>query len=395
MSAWMAYALLGAALLPLAITVINLLSWSRGRAGTTTDRRVSVLVPARNEAATIEACVRSIAGNRHRVFEIVVCDDQSTDGTAEILDRLRREIPNLRVIAGSAPPPGWVGKPHACHQLAETARGDVFVFVDADVVLEPAGLERLLSFMAPTEKAPAELVTAVPHQRMESFAERLLMPLLMLTYTSWLPLRLVSASSDPRFVAANGQLLAITRECYRRLSGFAAVAHEIVDDVALCRHAKRHGARVVFADGARMASCRMYDSLGGIWRGFSKNLYEGIGGNPLALALVLWLHVWTFVLPYAALAWTLAWTLLDDGALAQALLVPAAVGVGANVCLRALLALRWRQPPEGVLLHPVAVLALCAIAINSYRWSRSGLLQWAGRRYAARADRQLQVTVTP
>ena len=391
MSVWMTYALLSAALVPLAITAINLLSWSRGRAGAPSDHAMSVLVPARNEAATIEACVRSIARSRQPLLEIVVCDDQSTDGTAKILERLHADIPNLRVIAGTPPPPGWVGKPHACHQLAETARGDIFVFVDADVVLERAGLERLLSFMAPTGKAPAELVTAVPQQRMDGFAERLLMPLLMLTYTSWLPLRLVSASDDPRFVAANGQLLAITREGYERLSGFAAVAHEIVDDVALCRHAKREGARVVFADGSHMAHCRMYDSLAGIWRGFSKNLYEGIGGNPLALGLVLLLHLWMFVLPYGVLGWALS----DDSALAQAALVPAALGVGANVLLRALLVLRWRHPPEGVLLHPLSILVLCALAINSYRWSRNGRLQWAGRRYASRADRQRQVTVTP
>jgi chlorobactene glucosyltransferase len=390
-SGWLAYVLLSAAVLPLGITVINLLSWSRGRTGASSDRTVSVLVPARNEAATIEACVRSIAGSRTVPLEIVVCDDQSTDGTAEILDALRREIPTLRVISGSPPPPGWVGKPHACHQLAQTARGDVLVFVDADVVLEPTGIERLLSFMAPGDEAPAQLVTAVPRQQMESFAERLLMPLLMLTYTSWLPLRLVSASSDPRFVAANGQLLAITRDSYTRLSGFAAVAHEIVDDVALCRHAKRQGVRVAFADGTRMARCRMYDSLAGIWRGFSKNLYEGIGGRPLALALVLLLHLWMFVLPYVALGWTS----LDDSPLAHAMLLPAALGVVANVWLRLLLMFRWRQPPEGVLLHPAAILLLCAIAINSYRWSRGGALQWAGRRYASRSDRQRQVTVTP
>jgi chlorobactene glucosyltransferase len=391
MSEWIAYALLSAALLPFGITVVNLLSWPRGRAGAPSDRTVSVLVPARNEAARIEACVRSIARSRQPLLEIVVCDDQSTDGTAARLDALRREIPSLRVIRGSAPPPGWVGKPHACQQLAETARGDVFVFVDADVVLEPTGLERLLSFMAPTERAPAALVTAVPQQRMHGFAERLMMPLLMLTYTSWLPLRLVSASSDPRFVAANGQLLAITRACFVRLSGFAAIAHEIVDDVALCRHAKRRGERVVFADGTHMAGCRMYESFGGIWRGFSKNLYEGIGGRLPALVLVVLLHLWMFVLPYVVLGWAL----VDAGAFSQAVLSAAALGVGANVALRALLVLRWRQPPEGVLLHPVAVLALCAIAVNSYRWSRRGLLQWAGREYASRADRCSRITVTP
>lgn len=391
MSPWLAFALLSAPLLPLLITLINVFSWSRGRAGVRTGRQVSVLVPARNEEGSIEACLRSIAASQHPLLEILVCDDLSTDATPKILERLQCELPNLRVISGSPPPSGWVGKPHACHQLAGAARGDVLVFVDADVTLEPDGIGRLLSFMTPTSHTPATLVSAVPNQRMASPAERLLMPLLMLTYTSWLPLRLVAASPDPRFVAANGQLLAIERSSYERLGGFAAVAHEIVDDVALCRHAKRNGERVAFADGSRMAHCRMYDSLPGIWRGFSKNLYEGIGGNPIALLLVVLLQLWMFVLPYLALAWAL----LGTSAHSEALLLPAALGVNANLLMRLALVLRFRHPLQGVLLHPLSILFLCAIALNSYRWSRAGALSWAGRRYAARAERKRQITVTP
>ena len=165
------------------------------------------------------------------------------------------------------------------------------------------------------------------------------MPLLLLTYTSWLPLFLVAASRDPRFVAANGQLLAVRRDAYDRLGGFAAVAHEIVDDVAFCRRAKEHGERLVFADGFRMARCRMYDSAKGVWDGFSKNIYEGIGGTPWALALVLALHLAVFVGPYVALVLALLGI--------TELWWPAMVGVGANVALRGVLVLRFRATAGG------------------------------------------------
>src|SRR5690606_29172545 len=135
----------------------------------------------------------------------------------------------------------------------------------------------------------AEVVTGVPEQRMETFVERLVMPLLVMTYTSWLPLTLVTASRDERLVAANGQLLALRRAHLEALGGFSTVAHEIVDDVAFCRLAKRRGQRVIFADGSRMARCRMYESAGALWRGFSKNVYEGLG-SPLTLLVAVMLH---------------------------------------------------------------------------------------------------------
>jgi chlorobactene glucosyltransferase len=186
-------------------------------------------------------------------------------------------------------------------------------------------------------------------------------------------------SRDPRFVAANGQLLAVRRTSHDRLGGFSAVAHEIVDDVAFCRHAKKQGAKVVFADGTAMARCRMYDSARGVWEGFSKNIYEGIGGTVWALALVIALHLVVFVAPYVGLVAALAgWEML---------LWPSLCGVAINMALRAVLALRYDQPPEGLILHPLSILALCAIAINSYRCSAKGRLTWAGRTYADRKDR--------
>lgn len=369
-----------APLLPLSLTLLNVLTWRRGRAGGRFDDRVSVLIPARDEEATIEACVRAVAASEHPVHEIIVCDDQSSDATPTILARLQQEHAFLRVIRGKTLPDGWVGKPHACHQLAEAATGDVLLFVDADTLLEPSAISRVLSFMtAPARRRPASLVTAVPRQRMGTFFERLVMPLLVMTYTSWLPLFLVSASRDPRFVAANGQLLAVRRDAYDRLGGFAAVAHEIVDDVAFCRHAKASGEKIVFADGAAMAQCRMYDSAKGVWEGFSKNIYEGIGGTPWALALVIALHLGVFVAPYVGLGLAMAGM--------TELLMPALAGVGANLALRGVLALRFRQPLEGIVLHPLSILVLCAIAINSYRWSSRGQLTWAGRTYGERKDR--------
>lgn len=363
--------------LALALTLLNILTWPRGRAGAVHEGTVSILIPARNEEGTIEACVRAACTVAHPVLEVVVYDDASTDRTPEILAALQQEFSHLRVEKGAGElPPGWVGKPHACHQLGRLARGELLCFVDADNFLTPSGLGRIASLF---EDLDASLVTAMPRQQTISMAERLILPLLHLTYTSWFPLVLTYLSRDVRFLAANGQILAIRREVYDRVGGFEAVRDEVVDDMAMCRLVKASGERVVFADGFLMSTCRMYGDARQVWEGFSKNIYEGLGANVLGLLFVLALYTMAFVAPYIALGVGLAtgaaWTLY------------AALGVGANLALRVALAARYRHAPEGVLLHPLAVLGLLAIAINSFLWHARGAIQWSGRTYAARKAR--------
>lgn len=365
-----------APLLVLLVVLFNIAVWPRGRPSGSFRGRVSVLIPARNESAHIAQCIRSVFAGSVIPDETIVYDDGSTDDTAKILDRIAAAEPRLRTVRGLELPDGWVGKPHALHHLAAAAAGDLLVFIDADTMLEPTGLARLANVI---DSYRADLASVAVRQTTGTFFERLMIPLLHLEYLAWLPLPLVWRSRDPRLVVANGQLLAIRRNAYDAAGGWAAVGSEVVDDVAFARRVKATGGRVVFADGFRMAASRMYTGARELHDGFAKNLYEGVGGRPLALVMVVVLHAWIFLLPYVALAATVAG--------AAGLLAPAIVGVGANVLLRALMAARFRQPPEGIVLHPLAVIGFAWIAFASYRSSRSGQIRWRGRSYAARGER--------
>lgn len=366
------------ALLPLVVLVIgltNLVVWPRGRPGFTLPGSVSILIPARNEAERIEATVRAALASTHEILEVLVYDDDSTDGTSEILAQLAAEDARVRVLHGRALPEGWVGKPHACHRLAEAARGDTFVFIDADTLLTPMGLEHAAEVQ---RRLRADVVTAVPLQLTETWSEQLVLPLLHLTYASWFPVPLVWLSSDERFMAANGQLIVILKSAYRRFGGYEGVRHEVVDDMAFCRTAKQSGLRVVFAEGSRMAACRMYSSAKEVWEGFSKNIYEGVGGHPSALAVALTLNVGAFLLPWLTLPAALIFDL-------PGLLVPSLIGVAANLLLRVLLACRFRHAALSVVLHPFSIAALVLIGLNSWRWRRN--IVWRGRVYDARPTR--------
>lgn len=344
----------------LAFTLVNLATWTRGRAAPPTGQRVSALVPARNEEAAIGDCVRALLAEPFH--EVLVCDDGSTDGTAAVLARLAADDARVRVITGVPLPKGWVGKAHACHQLAEAATGDVLCFVDADVRVEPGALGRITGLLT-----DADLLTAVPRQETGSVFEHMVLPLLHVVYVSWLPLALIPRVRDPRVLAANGQLMAMSRDVYRRFGGYAAVRDALVDDMALCRRAKENGLRVLFADGHDLARCRMYRDARGVWDGFSKNLYEGVGGTPLALIAALGLQAGAFLAPWVALPFAPR---------------AAAWGVAMNVAQRVILAVRHRHNAAGVALHPFAVASLIAIGVNSWRWRTRGAVTWRGRAYS-------------
>jgi len=377
------------ALLALTMSTLNARFWPRGTPpppGTKPPPGTSICIPARNEAESIEACVRAAVATG--VDEVLVLDDGSTDATPAILERLRAELPTLRVHRlDAALPEGWVGKPRACTILEKTARGAHLVYVDADVVLAPDAIARLDALRRTHH---ADVVTAVPRQVTQGFLERLVLPLLHVTYTAWLFLPLIWRTHDPRFLAANGQVLWLERDALDAVGGWQAVRGEIVDDMAMCRALKRARRRVLFVDGHEVGRCRMYRTPKAVIDGFSKNLFEGVG-SLAGLVVVYALYGGAFIAPWLLLGGLVGDALVRTGSLTAATtsawLLPAGVAAVAGLLLRLLHVVRHGSDVVSALLNPIGVAILLAIAARSWWWSVRGRIEWSGRQYGARRTR--------
>ncbi len=193
--------------------------------------------------------------------------------------------PRVTLLTGVNPPPGWLGKPHACWQLATRVEEPVtaLVFVDADVVLEPYAVA-----VAVTElrAAGATLLSPYPRIVVRTMADRLVQPLLQWLWLTFLPLRAMERSPRPSLAAAGGQFLVVDRAGYLRAGGHAAVADRVLEDIELARAVKRAGGRIALADGSRLASCRMYEDWPQLRDGYTKSLWASFG-HPGAAAVVL------------------------------------------------------------------------------------------------------------
>jgi hypothetical protein len=324
---------------------------------------VSVLVPARDEAPRIGDCLAAIRAQRGLAdLEVLVLDDRSADGTAQVVRHHVDADPRVRLLSQSVEPPaGWLGKPWACSRLAEAATGDVLVFVDADVVLEPDALTRTLAVM---DDAALDAVSPYPRQVSVTTAERLVQPLLQWSWLTFLPLDAAERSSRESLVAANGQLLAVRAESYRRAGGHAVVRAEVLDDVALFRALKGSGCRAVVADGTTLASCRMYESWPQLRDGYAKSLWSAFGSPGGAAGVSGLLALLYVVPPVAALAGSrVGWAGYVAG-------VAGRVVVGRRVESRV-----W---PDA-LAHPLSVGTVCYLTAVSWQRRRRGQLSWKGR----------------
>jgi hypothetical protein len=322
----------------------------------TIPERVSVLIPARNEEDRIGRCLQAVLASRQLpALEVLVLDDDSTDETADLVRAFAGADRRLRLLPGTGnPPPGWLGKPWACARLAAAAdpRSTVLVFLDADVELAPDGLARTVRLL---REAELGFVSPYPRQLAVSAAERLVQPLLQWSWLTLLPLRFAEHSPRPSLAVANGQLLAVDAQLYRRSGGHEAVAGAVLEDIAIARALRACGAHGGLADGTTVASCRMYTNWSELRDGYAKSLWAAAGGSRLG-------------------------TVAQVGLLTLLYCRPDPVAYLAGVLGRVITASRTggRILPDAFA-HPVSIAGYAMLSALSW-WRRdTGMITWKGR----------------
>ena len=347
---------------------------------------VSILVPARNEERSIAECAGSLLAQDYPNCEVIVLDDHSDDGTGAIVERLfsdaMKERPNLTttLITGEPLPAGWTGKNWACHQLSQAARGEFLFFTDADTAHAPGTVTAAVAYAL---RNRAGLLSAWPRLVTVTPGEKLIVPVIVLIGLAFCPLWLQrwvqekperAAGHDVRGMGvANGQFMFFTRRAYMRVGGHEAVCAHVVEDVTLGREVAAlmpEGERLFNCDALDFSTVRMYRSFGETWEGFTKNIRAAFDDRGILFwmfgcaqaAIFFWPFVAVFLVP-APLRWIVG------------------LQIGIIFLIRFLLAVRFRTSWFGAVLHPIGVLLMMLIGLNSWRLSIGRGVVWKGRTY--------------
>ena len=338
---------------------------------------VSVVLPARNEAAHITACIDSLRATTWPSWQLVVINDGSTDSTGELARNTARE--DARVLVIDAPPlaDGWFGKQWACHAGMEHARGDLLLFTDADTRHQPDLITRLVQLRT---VRGADLISVSGNQEMVTFWERAVQPVVFaLILLRFGGARAIESAQSPADVIANGQCFMMTREAYHAIGGHAAVRDSVAEDLMLAQRTVQCGRRVSLVLGRDQLSTRMYDGLGALVKGWRKNVYAGgrlamkggivgrvlfpfaLVGFPLAIAAPFIMLPVALITRGSSLQW---WAVICCMSMLLAFAAAARFG---------------RAPLWRALLAPIGAVVFAGICASAIVRGRS--VEWKGRAY--------------
>jgi chlorobactene glucosyltransferase len=335
---------------------------------------VSILVPARNEEHNIHNVLSSLLKQDYPGYELIVLNDSSEDKTGELINKLLKEYPHLKILNGKPLITGWTGKCFACKQLYEASKGEYILFTDADTIHNPNSLRDSVTIAL---KSEADMLTLFPRMIMRSFAEKLIMPMLWFTIMVLLPFYFVDKKGFTKFSIGIGPFMMFRRKAYEQIGRHESVKDAIVEDVWLARKIKESGFRLIAADGHDMFSVRMYRNFKEIWNGFSKNIFAGFEFSSPMLFGINFLYILLFFLPFLLFFIELS---LYNGV--NYIVILTGIQITIIYLSRMLISAKFKLGIISSFLHPFGAISVPVIAVNSWRWIRRGEgAKWKGRTY--------------
>jgi chlorobactene glucosyltransferase len=290
---------------------------------------VSVLIPMRNEERNAEACLKSLENQLYKNYEILVLNDNSTDNTASILERIACENKNIKVFNGMSLPDDWYGKPFALHQLSIHAKGEILLFTDADTIHTPVSISWAVTNM---NKLKADMISGYIGQTFKTFGEVITIPLIFFLTGFVIPLFLNRFIKSTKFSAAIGQYIAIKNDVFKAIGGCKTFRKKTSEDIYMSRHVKKMGYSTRFLNITEYVNCRMYEGYRLSVEGVGKNVFDFLGKNtptiffmaigvffflffpfPLLVGCVITASQWTFHIIIVNILYTLTWLFMFLG----------------------------------------------------------------------------------
>ncbi|POY34803.1 glycosyl transferase family 2 [Solitalea longa] len=321
---------------------------------------VSILIPARNEGDNILNVLSSIKDQDYQHYEVLIYDDNSTDNTAALAETFAQTDPRFKVLYGDTLPNNWLGKNYACHQLATQAKGDFFLFIDADVVLHNRLIDNAIHRI---KVFKLSLISLFVNQKMYTLGERLVVPLVNYVLLTLLPLRLISLSKWVVFSAASGQFMLFDAKNYRRNWWHEQVQRVPVGEVEIMKLMKTssYKAEALLANG--FADSRAYASYSQGVLGFSNKLLAGFNYSVIGLLIFLFLAFFG----YSILLLMPRYELLG-------------VIIFMIIGMRYMVSLLSRQNVMlNFILHPLQIITLVIVSILSIHRYLTKTVIWKGR----------------
>ncbi|MFP4664339.1 MAG: glycosyltransferase [Bacteroidales bacterium] len=321
--------------------------------------RASVLIPARNEEKKIGNLLEDLLRIEQPDLEIIVFDDNSEDRTAQIVKNFSKKDGRVSLIQSTSLPEGWLGKNHACYQLAKRAAGEYYLFLDADVRIEGSVIRDAVAHM---QYHNLKLLSLFPKQELKTIGEKLTVPVMNYILLSLLPLIFVRKSPYKAHAAANGQFMLFDAETYRHVQPHVHYKDTVVEDIAIAGYYKQMKLNVACLTNEARVKCRMYTSYREALQGFSRNVFMFFGNIPV-MAFIFWgLSAFGFVPVLIALPEILI--IYFGGMLA--VLIMYAILSKQNIIL-------------SVVLFPAHMVFLLQILINGMLIKSTKQMKWKGR----------------
>ncbi len=347
---------------------------------------VSVLIPARNEEENISRCLRMILKQDYPNFEVIVLDDNSTDNTYEIVKQYSEKDLRLKAYKGKPLKKGWMGKNYACHQLSKFAKGKYLIFTDADTLHVGNSISHSMNSLLSNR---IDALSVYPRQLMITIHERMSVSFINFAITLFMPLILVKKAKGPLFATAIGQFFLFERNAYFNMGGHESVKREILEDIHLSKAVKRAGYKFMVFDGNKDIYCRMYKNLKEVIVGFNRFIFSAFDFNALMIAICFFFLFVLFLMPFVYLPlgfFFLRWDGIHINLLIYQIII--------ILTIRTTLAIRFRSKIFDILLHPVMMIYIFALAFSSILHSKSGLgILWKGRTYECKSQNEIQEPV--